>query len=147
MLGDPEPGPLSLIRKILPYTTAAAVIAVLYVAWVFTSRWVENRRMERESAAQHAAADKPDPAIEAGGALKILNFYASKGVIAHGEEVRLCYGVANAKIVRLDPPVERVWPSIARCFDVSPKRETRYTLTAEDEHGRTESQSIVLQVK
>ena len=147
MPGDTERGPINLIRRILPYTTALAVIAVLYVLWVFTSRWVENRRIERESAAQHAAADKPDPAIAAGGALKILNFYASKGVVAHGEEARLCYGVANAKTVRLDPPVERVWPSIARCFAVSPKRETRYTLTAEDEHGHTESQSIVLQVK
>jgi hypothetical protein len=147
MPGDAESGPISLIRKILPYTTAAAVIAVLYVAWVFTSRWAENRHLERESAARQAAAEKQDPAIAAGGALKILNFYATKGVITHGEEVRLCYGVANAKIVRLDPPVERVWPSLARCFDVSPKRETRYTLTAEDEHGRTASQSIVLQVK
>jgi hypothetical protein len=147
MPGDTERGPISLIRRILPYTTAAAVIAVLYVFWVFTSRWVENRRMESESAARQAAANKEDPAIASGSALKILNFYASKGVIAHGEEARLCYGVANAKTVRLDPPVERVWPSIARCFAVSPKRETRYTLTAEDEHGHTESQSIVLQVK
>ena len=147
MPGDAERAPISLIRKILPYTTALAVIAVLYVVWVFTSRWVENRRVERESAARQAAADKPDPAVTGGGALKILNFYAPKGVIARGEEARLCYGVANAKTVRLDPPVERVWPSIARCFAVSPKRETRYTLTAEDEHGHTESQSIVLHVK
>src|ERR1700730_19234285 len=147
MPGDAERGPISLIRRILPYTTAMAVIAVLYLAWVFTSRWVENRRMERESAAQHSAADKQAPAIASGNAVKILNFYASKGVIARGEEARLCYGVANAKTVRLDPPGEGVWPSIARCFAVSPKRETRYTLTAEDEHGHTESQSIVLQVK
>ena len=146
MPGDAERGPISLIRRILPYTTAAAAIAVLYVLWVFTSRWVDNSRMERESAARQAAADKQPSAI-AGSTLKILNFYASKGVLARGEEVRLCYGVANAKTVRLDPPVERVWPSLARCFEVSPKRETRYTLTAEDEHGRTESQSIVLQVK
>jgi hypothetical protein len=147
MPGDAAPGPIGLIRRILPYTTAVAVIAVLYVLWVFTSRWVENRRMEREAAARQAAAAKQDPAIASGSSLKILNFYASKGVIARGEEARLCYGVANAKTVRLDPPVERVWPSMARCFEVSPKRETRYTLTAEDEHGRTESQSIVLQVK
>ena len=147
MPGDAERGPVSLIRRILPYTTAVAVIAVLYVLWVFTSRWVENRRMERESAARQAEAAKQDPAIASGSTLKILNFYASKGVIARGEEARLCYGVANAKTVRLDPPVERVWPSIARCFAVSPKRETHYTLTAEDEHGRTESQSIVLHVK
>ena len=147
MPGETERGPISLIRKILPYTTALAVIALLYVLWVFTSRWVENRRIERESAAKQAAADKADPAIANGGALKILNFYASKGMIARGEEARLCYGVANAKTVRLDPPVERVWPSLARCFGVSPKRETRYTLTAEDEHGHAESQSIVLQVK
>lgn len=147
MPGNAEPAPITLIRKILPYTTALAVLAVLYVAWVFTSRWVENRRVEREWAAKQAAADKADPAVAVGGALKILNFYASTGMIARGEEARLCYGVANAKTVRLDPPVERVWPSLARCFGVSPKRETRYTLTAEDEHGHTESQSIILQVK
>lgn len=42
----------------------------------------------------------------------------------------LCYGVENATEVRLDPPIERVWPAMARCIDVMPAREAMYKLTA-----------------
>ena len=47
----------------------------------------------------------------------------------------MCYGVANAKTVSIDPPVEGVWPSVARCLNVSPRRTTVYTLTASDGAG------------
>ncbi len=43
----------------------------------------------------------------------------------------LCYGVENADAVTLDPPVDRVWPALAHCIEVSPaKGTTTYTLTA-----------------
>jgi len=41
--------------------------------------------------------------------VRITQFYAQP-VLARGEKTSLCYGVENAKTVKLDPPVERVWP-------------------------------------
>jgi hypothetical protein len=138
---------LQVLRKVLPYTTAAVVLGALYTAWVFTSRWNDNRRMEQAAAAERAKFDRQITEAYGSGQLKILSFYASPGLIRRGEKALVCYGVANAKSVRLEPAVERVWPSTSRCFPVTPERETRYTLTAEDGAGRTATQSFVLQVK
>ena len=66
--------------------------------------------------------------------------------IAPGEKALLCYSVINATAVRLDPPVEKVWPAMSRCFDVTPARSTRYTLTAEGAEHRTVSESIEIAV-
>jgi len=138
---------MQVLRKVLPYTTAAVVLGALYTAWVFTSRWNDNRRMEQAAAAQQAKFDREITEAYGSGQLKILSFYASPGMIRRGEKALLCYGVANAKSVRLDPAVERVWPSTSRCFPVMPDRDIRYTLTAEDAGGHTATQSFVLQVK
>jgi hypothetical protein len=143
-----SPSPLvRLIRKLLPYTTALFILAVLYVVWVFVSRWNESRQFEREAAARQAKAGQELTEIYAGGQLKILNFYVTPGTIARGAKALICYGVSNAKTVRIDPAVERAYPSVSRCFEVTPRRDTRYTLTAEDGHGHTATASFVLHVK
>ena len=138
---------VSIVRKLLPYTTAATVIAVIYVVWVFASRWSESRRVEQTAQAREAAAAKEVTDIYGSGHLKILNFYVTPGIVARGNKALICYGVVNAKTVRLEPPVTRVYPAISYCFEVTPQRETRYTLTVEDGHGHTETQSFVLEVK
>lgn len=135
------------LRKVLPYTTAGVVLAALYPAWVFTSRWNDNRRIEQAAAAQRAKFDREITELYGSGRLKILSFYASPGWIRRGEKALVCYGVVNARTVRLDPAVERVWPSASRCFAVMPDRETRYTLTAEDAQGHTATESFVLQMR
>lgn len=140
-------GPMRVIRALLPYTTAAAVLAVFYLAWVFASRWNETRRMERAAAAQKARANKPLAGVYGSGRLKIISFYASPGMLARGERALLCYGVENATAVRLEPPVDRVWPSLSRCVEVAPNQDTRYTLTAQDAEGHTATESFVLRVK
>ena len=48
----------------------------------------------------------------------------------------MCYGVANAKTVTLDPPVASVWPSATRCMQVKITKTTKFTLTAEDANGK-----------
>jgi len=67
-------------------------------------------------------------------------------LIGKGETAQLCYGVANAAKVTLEPPVERVWPSLSHCFSVSPRVTTRYTLIAWDQKGKTAQQSAELAV-
>jgi hypothetical protein len=138
---------MQVLRKVLPYTTAGVVLAALYMAWMFASRWNDNRRIEQAAVAQRSKLDREITELYGSGRLKILSFYVSPGLIRRGEKALVCYGVVNARTVRLDPPVERVWPSASRCFTVLPDRETRYTLTAEDANGHTATESFVLQVK
>ena len=118
----------------LPYAAAGVVLAAVYTAWVFTSRWNENRRIEQTSAAQRARFNREINELYGNGRLKIPSFYASPGWIRRGEKALLC--LARSMPVRcLDPAVERVWPSAGRCFAIMPERSTRYTLTAEGAAG------------
>ena len=64
-----------------------------------------------------------------------------------GNPQQLCYDVANAKTVTLDPPAGEVWPSTNRCLDISPKKTTTYTLTIVDSSGKSASQTVELQVR
>jgi hypothetical protein len=62
--------------------------------------------------------------------VRITQFYASPPKPARGEQASLCYGVENASEVRLDPPVEKVWPAMSRCFPIATDKPVTYTLTA-----------------
>ena len=137
-----------IIRKLLPYVTAGVALAALYTASVFGSRWLENRRLETAAAeAARVKAQREIAQIEGDGQVKILNFYATPGLIGRGQKALVCYGTVNARSVRLDPAVERMYPALSRCFEVAPPRDTRYTLVAEDATGHTTTASFVLQVK
>lgn len=86
------------------------------------------------SPAKKSAETQPAP-------VKITQFYASQSQLGKGEKTLLCYGVENATSVRLSPPVEKVWPSMSRCIEITPAATTKYTLTAEDAQGHSASQS------
>lgn len=62
--------------------------------------------------------------------VRITQFYASPAKPTRGEKTLVCYGVENATEVRIDPPVDRVWPSLSRCLEVTPTKTVTYTLTA-----------------
>ena len=76
--------------------------------------------------------------------LEIIFFYASPGAVKAGESSSVCYGVMNARAVAIDPPVAQLTPSLNRCLQVTPRKTTRYTLTAEDAKGGKVSQSLVV---
>jgi hypothetical protein len=83
-----------------------------------------------------------------GNRFDILNFYASPPAIQRGDSVQLCYGVSNAKEVRLEPnPEAGVWPSFSRCITVSPKKSTTYTLTAVDAAGNSKAATLEVKVQ
>lgn len=90
----------------------------------------------------------PRPALSSPGraAVRITQFYAAETRVGAGDKTLLCYGVENAKVVRLSPPIEDVWPAVSRCFDVIPPHTTRYVLTAEDTTGQAVSQSATIEV-
>ena len=47
----------STLRKLLPYSSAGLVIAILYVAWTFFSRWHDTSAVVRTADAERARAD------------------------------------------------------------------------------------------
>jgi hypothetical protein len=151
MLTGTQPEPKPAFKNPLLYTSIAIGIALLYVGWVFFSRWAENRDMERRVAQQKAEKQREEDRATVeqmgGKELAIQNFYAAPGVIRRGESTKLCYGVANAKKVRLEPQSNPVWPSFTRCVDVSPTATTTYTLTIEDAAGNTKSQTLEVKVE
>ena len=128
------------MRALVRIMWVPVLISLLYTGWVFWQRHSEAIR----PAPAHV---ERDPLAAYGTTLKILQFYTSGGEIAAGQKALLCYGVVNATAVRLDPPVEKVWPAVSRCFDVKPAKTTRYTLTAEGAARATVSESVEVVVK
>jgi hypothetical protein len=150
MTSDPVSEPKSLLKNPLMYSSAVLGVVVLGVAFVMYSRWQDRRNIDRQAAQERAEKQQQQDrlAVEqlGGKDLAILNFYASPTTIRRGESARLCYGVANAKTVKLEPQSEPVWPSGARCVDVTPEKSITYTLTIEDTAGKTLSQDIEVEV-
>jgi hypothetical protein len=146
-----NPGPRSVFRNPLVYTTTLLVIGALYAGGVLFFRWENNRDADRRAAeedAQQKAVSAQRAYDSLGGSqFAILNFYATPSSIHPGEATQLCYGVSNAKEVKLDPPVASVWPSATRCVAASPHKETTYTLTAVDAQGNTKTATVQVQVK
>ena len=151
MASDPVSEPKSLLKNPLLYSSAVLVVALLGVVFVMISRWQDSRNMERQAARERAEKqhEQDRVAVEqlGGKEFAILSFYASPTMIRRGESAQLCYGVANARTVKLEPQSQPVWPSTAHCVDVSPVKSTIYTLTIEDVGGKTLSQDIEVSVR
>lgn len=151
MLERPEQKAPRTVRTMWQVFGAIVAIIVLYMAYTFWSRWQENQDLAaKEKAAQ--AAEQRDQAQKTydtlgGSEFKIISFYASPGVIHRGDTVDMCYGVSNAKSVKLDPPDANVWPSNDRCMQISPKKTTTYTFTAEDGKGNIKTATLTIEVK
>ena len=141
----------SAFKNPLLYSSMLVGIVLLFVVWTLFSRWQDNHAMERrareEKSRQQLESDRVTLERLGGKELAIQNFYASPGAIRRGESVQLCYGVANAKTVTLEPQPNAVWPSYARCVSVSPARSTTYTLTISDASGNTKTQSLQVTVE
>jgi hypothetical protein len=89
----------------------------------------------------------PTPTVrDASNTARITQFYAREPAVPKGEKTVLCHGVENAKTVRIEPPVDKVWPAISRCFDIAPSAVTTYTLTAEGEDKQPVTRSVTVQI-
>jgi hypothetical protein len=152
VLADQNPAPPKpTYKRPILYSSFALMAVLLYVIWIFFARWQENRQIQRraneERTAKQLADDRQTVEQMGGKELAIQSFYASAGIVKRGESVQLCYGVANAKTVKLEPQDNPVWPSYNRCVEVSPKKDTTYTLTIQDAAGHTQTQSLDIKVK
>ncbi len=81
------------------------------------------------------------------GPVRILRFYATTGSIAQGDKAQLCYGVENAKSVRISPSLEPVAPAANRCMEIVPEHTTHYTILAEGFDGNVVTRVITLVVE
>jgi hypothetical protein len=151
MLPQPELKQKSLFKNPSLYSWAALAIIAFVVVWILFSRWQENRSIENRSKEEKAQkqldADRAALDQFGGKELAIQNFYATPGAIRSGGSVQLCYGVANAKTVTLQPQASPVWPSYSRCVDVTPTQSTTYTLTIADAAGHTRTQTLDVKVR
>jgi hypothetical protein len=151
MLAELDPQPKSLFKNPRLYTTSAFVIVVLVVSWTLVSRWLENRAIENRAKEERSEKQREQDRITleqlGGKELAIQNFYAMPGEIHRGQSVQLCYGVANAKTITLEPQANPVWPSYSRCVDVTPAKTTTYTLMIADAAGNTKTQTIEVKVR
>ena len=147
MAADPNVKPLSGFRNPRVYTSILLVVAIMYAGWVLFSRLQEARDIEKRARENERTEAARTYEMLGGGSFEILNFYAAPGVIHRGESAQLCYGVSNARTVRLEPQTAEVWPSQARCVEISPKKDTTYTLTADDGHGNTRTSSLTVRVR
>jgi len=136
----------STLRKLFPYTTAGVVIALLYVGWIFFSRWNDNHEIERAAEDRKAKAQAKIVEMYGSGKLTILNFYVTPGLILKGKKGMLCYGVSNALTVRIEPGVEGVKPALSRCVEIAPAKDTEYKITAEDAAGHLETKTLLVRV-
>ena len=67
--------------------------------------------------------------------MKAIGFVAAAARIYRGEHVVICYGVANAASVRLDPMGMSLPPSRKFCTQFLPQATYDYTLMATSPEG------------
>ena len=148
---EPETKPRSLNRKLWLGFSAAAFLLLAYVGWIFYSRWQENSAINEQVTTEEQQKEQKRAAetVETlgGTEFRIISFYASPGLIHPGDEVTMCYGASNAKSVSIDPPVGNVWPSVNRCFQINPKKTTKYVFTADDGKGTQKTAELTIDVK
>ena len=148
---EPERKPMSATRKLWLGFSAAILLVMCYVGWVFYSRWHENHAINEEVTTERKEKDQRDAAATVdslgGSEFKIISFYASPGEIRRGDTVTMCYGVSNAKSVSIEPPVGETWPSVSRCMQITPKKTTKYTFTANDGTGSTKTAELTIVVR
>jgi hypothetical protein len=123
------------MRKAHSVTLVTASPVCVYLGWIYYLRWSENRAFVRRLAEPKEAQDRAIVDAYGGGRLTLLGFYATPATIRRGEKSQLCYGVSNSKTIRIEPPIKNIWPSLSRCVEVAPERDTVYRLIAEDAAG------------
>jgi hypothetical protein len=140
----------SVLKNPFVYTSLALLVVAIYVVWIFLSRHLADRayqeRVRSQQAEKQRASDQAAIEQLGGSELAIQMLYATPE-IGRGETAQVCFGVANAKSVTLEPESNPVWPSHNLCVDVKPKKTTTYTLTATGADGKAVTQQVTVAVK
>jgi hypothetical protein len=119
-------------------------LAAVRLGWVW---WVRHDARVRMEDASRSRRSQDYQSSQDDGTLAITQFYARSGEITAGDRNLVCYGVRNARSVRIEPPVENLSPALNRCFFVDPQEDTTYKLVAEGADGVQASESFRVHVK
>ena len=148
MLIDHAPESRTGFRTYLILSAVAFLFVGLYVGWVFYSRSQANQAIAEKAAEKRRTLDQQTFEMMGGNRFDILGYSAYPATIHAGETSSLCYSVANAKPVNIEPQTEEpVWPAFSRCVHVSPRKTTKYTLTIGDGAGRTKTATVEVNVR
>src|SRR5688572_29998318 len=105
-------------KQIVRWAWIPVLLVFGYSGWILYSRRTDNARILGEAEQQRARTGGEVVDKLGGGKLKMLMFYANPPVVAKGDRTLLCYGVAGAKSVRIEPDVEGLGPALSRCVEV-----------------------------
>ena len=133
-------------RALLTFSTVALIASILYVAWIFGSRWLAQRRLQQAIHNNEVNAARKVVEQYASGHVRILAFYANPPSLKRGERANLCFGLDSAEWVRIEPGVPPVKPALTRCVSVAPTTTTEYTLSAGGKNGKTVTQTLTVSV-
>jgi hypothetical protein len=123
----------------------ALAVALAQLGWTWLQRHDADLRIRRMLEGRRPASDATRR--NSGTSARIVQFYARSGELVEGERTVICYGVENARTVRLDPPVETVAPALVRCFWIEPAQDTTYKMIAEGADGSRDEASFQVKVR
>ena len=78
---------------------------------------------------------------------RIVEVKVSEMQVLRGDPVSLCYKVANAQAVRIDPIHFRAGPRNEGCVVVNPRETTTYVVTATGSGSETDRLPVTIKVK
>ena len=135
------------MKKVLRWTWIVVAVAAIYAGATLFMRRQANTDAEEAAVRARAESDRRIVEEYGDGELKVVTLYASPPVLNRGDKGLLCYGVANAKTLKIEPDIEPLAPSLSRCIEVKPAKTTTYKLTATDANGREETRSVDVTVR
>src|SRR2546427_13051131 len=97
MLADEKPEEKSIFRNPFVYTTTLIAVAVVYVGFVFFSRWEENRTIEERAKAKEREEAARAVEMMGGNRLEIQRFSGSPRILRRGRAAQVGYGAGNAQ--------------------------------------------------
>jgi len=138
-----EPKPCSRTRFLY---SSIVVGTALLVCFDLVFRWQENRLIERRTRQEISRKQLEMTACTleqlGGKELAIQSFYASPGAIHRGESVATLLWSGQRQKSETRASTQCRLASYAYCVNVSPAKNTTYTLTISDASGNTKTESL-----
>ncbi|MBC7925888.1 MAG: hypothetical protein H7039_09550 [Bryobacteraceae bacterium] len=133
-------------RAIIQWLWIPVMLVLAYTGWTFWRRQAATADAEASVEQKRASQDRQILDKLGGSDLKILMFYPNPAQVKSGQPGLLCYGVSNATSVRIEPGIPTASPSLSRCLEIRPVKDTSYTIHASDKSGREVTQTVEVQV-
>ena len=134
-------------KIVIAFSSLTAILGGGYLFWTFNSRKEADAQFQKKVDQKEVEAGRRFRAAYGNDEVKIVGFVIQPAEIQRGKEAKFCYGVLNAKVVRLHPPIDDVHPAMSYCFNAAPKQTTTFTLTAEDAQGKSVQATAVVRVR